>query len=102
MYLGRIVEMAPTDLLFKEPLHPYTLMLLSSVPVVCEEDRDVIPKRVKSADEIPSAISIPQGCRFHTRCPYAKEECKRVEPELVPVDDDKECRLVACHLFSRG
>lgn len=101
MYLGKIVEMAPTNVLFKEPLHPYTLMLLSSAPVVYKEDRNSIPKRVKSVGEIPSAIAVPPGCRFHTRCPYAMELCKSVEPSLASADNN-ENHLVACHLFSRG
>ncbi|MEM0121155.1 MAG: ABC transporter ATP-binding protein [Thermoprotei archaeon] len=103
MYLGKIVEMAPTDTLFAEPLHPYTLMLLSSAPVVYREDRDVIPRRVKPVGEVPSAISPPPGCRFHTRCPYVTEQCKSVEPGLVSVDNnDNEGHLVACHMFSRS
>jgi oligopeptide transport system ATP-binding protein len=81
MYLGRIVEMAPGDELFDNPLHPYTQALLSAVPVPdprVEAARAFQPTR----GEVPSPINPPSGCVFHPRCPAAVENCKRARPEL--------------------
>ncbi|WP_130837576.1 ABC transporter ATP-binding protein [Lachnoclostridium sp. Marseille-P6806] len=80
MYLGRIVEVADVEEIFRRPLHPYAQMLISSVPVADPTKRDrpvVIPP-----GEVPSAMDIPSGCRFHDRCPYADDRCRREEPEL--------------------
>ncbi|OYT44908.1 MAG: peptide ABC transporter substrate-binding protein [Desulfurococcales archaeon ex4484_42] len=81
MYLGKIVESAPTEELFSNPLHPYTKALLSAVP---EPDPRLkkLRKRISLPGEPPSAINPPTGCRLHPRCPYATEKCKREEPEL--------------------
>jgi len=81
MYLGKIVESAPTEELFSNPLHPYTKALLSAVP---EPDPRLkkLRKRISLPGEPPSAINPPSGCRLHPRCPYATERCKREEPEL--------------------
>ncbi len=92
MYLGKIVELATVEELFKEPLHPYTQILMSAVPV---PDPEVKRNRIIPKGEIPSATNIPKGCRFHPRCPYAKEICKKEEPELREING----RMVACHLF---
>lgn len=100
MYLGKIVELAQSEELFSNPLHPYTMMLFSSIPVLTEEDRKLRPKKVRSVGEIPSAISPPPGCRFHTRCPFVKDVCKEKEPVLEPVNTDS-LHLVACHLAGR-
>ena len=96
MYLAQIVEFAPTSAFFKNPLHPYTQMLLSSVPVLTEEEEMLKPKEVTSRGEIPSAISPPPGCRFHTRCPFAMDICKVKEPTFVMAEPGHH---VACHLM---
>ncbi|MEM3627455.1 MAG: ABC transporter ATP-binding protein [Candidatus Bathyarchaeia archaeon] len=95
MYLAKIVEFAPTATFFQNPLHPYTQMLLSSVPVLTDEEEKLKPKEVISRGEVPSAINPPPGCRFHTRCPFASEICKTKEPAFIMVEPD---HYVACHL----
>jgi len=97
MYLGKICEMAPTETFFQKPLHPYTQMLLSSVPVLTKEEEELKPKGIKSVGEIGSPINPPSGCRFHPRCPFATEICKKKEPKLVEVVPE---HYVACHLYS--
>jgi peptide/nickel transport system ATP-binding protein/oligopeptide transport system ATP-binding protein len=92
MYLGRLVEHADKRTLFTSPLHPYTEALLSAVPV--PNPRLKRTKRVLQGD-VPSPISPPPGCHFHTRCPYAMEQCKREVPKLVEVARE---HWVACHL----
>ncbi len=91
MYLGSIVEMAPSEVLFRHPLHHYTRALLSAVPV---PDPDAQPTRVVLRGEPPSAMQMPSGCRFHTRCPAALPQCRSVPPVLTPSGDG---RMVACH-----
>ena len=92
MYLGRIAEIAPTRMLFGNPLHPYTEALLSAVPV---PDPAVRRKRMILAGDVPSPTKLPSGCRFHTRCPYAFDRCRREEPQLAEVAPG---HRVACHL----
>jgi len=94
MYLGKIVEIAKTRDLFKEPLHPYTRILIGAVPV---PDPTLKRSRIVPQGEIPSPVNIPTGCRFHTRCPYAMEICSKEEPKLI----EHRGRLVACHLFDK-
>jgi len=96
MYLGQIVELAARDALFEQPLHPYTQSLLSAVPIP-NPDLERTRERVVLAGEVPSPISPPNGCRFHTRCPFAMADCRAVEPQLRPQPDG---RLVACHLVN--
>ena len=79
MYLGKIVETGPKEKVFGSPLHPYTLALLSSIPV---PDPKVKLERAIPKGEIPSAINPPKGCRFHPRCPYAQSVCSEREPQL--------------------
>jgi oligopeptide/dipeptide ABC transporter ATP-binding protein len=92
MYLGRIVELAPTRALFDNPLHPYTEALLAAVPI---PDPTVRRKRIILAGDVPSPINLPTGCRFHTRCPYAFERCRVEEPVL---KEPFAGHQVACHL----
>jgi oligopeptide transport system ATP-binding protein len=94
MYLGRIVEVATREDLYRTPLHPYTVALLAAVPVadpVIEASR----KRVIVVGEVPSAMNPPSGCRFHTRCPQAMERCKVDDPVMRDLGGG---RAVACHL----
>ena len=96
MYLGNIVEFADAKTLFEDPRHPYTLALLSSIPTT---DPDSLDKEsILLEGNIPSPIRPPQGCKFHTRCYMATEECKRVPPPLVDIGDG---HLVACHNCAR-
>lgn len=98
MYLGKIVEVAPTTELFNNCKHPYTMMLFSSIPVISEEEKNLKPRKISSIGEIPSSLFIPSGCRFHTRCPYAEARCSIEEPPLRPLTSDGE-HIVACHLI---
>ncbi len=91
MYLGKIVELAPSRSLYSAPAHPYTRALLASIPIADPEARrDAVPM----TGEIPSPLGIPSGCRFRTRCPLATELCEKVEPALQAVD---ERHFAACH-----
>lgn len=95
MYLGKIVEMAPTEKIIYEPLHPYTKALISAVP-----EPDPASKRIEAviSGEIPSPISPPPGCKFHTRCPaVGGEECRTKEPPLIDIGGG---HYVACHKYS--
>ncbi len=89
MYLGGIVEQAPTEQLFRNPRHPYTRLLIDTIPDLEAPNRN----RKQLAGEVPSPLSPPSGCRFHPRCPQAQDICKRVAPEL----QDQDGRGVACH-----
>lgn len=94
MYLGTMVEFADAEELYMNPLHPYTQVLLSSIPVA--DPRLVRErKRIMVKGEIPSPINPPDCCRFVERCPYAKEECRKKLPELREV---KKGHFVACHM----
>lgn len=97
MYLGKICEVAETAEFFENPQHPYTQMLLSSIPTVSEEEEVIKPKRVTSAGETPGPVHIPPGCSFHTRCPYVMDVCRRIDPEMVAVGEG---HYVRCHLFA--
>jgi oligopeptide/dipeptide ABC transporter ATP-binding protein len=93
MYLGKIMEASTSEKLIDSPLHPYTKALIAAVPVPDPSYRraDVI------SGEIPSPVTPPPGCRFHTRCPYAHSRCMTEEPPVVEVEPD---HYVACHLYS--
>lgn len=91
MYLGQIVEIAPTKKLFSKTLHPYTKALLSAIP---DLDPDAEKTATKLEGEIPSPINPPSGCKFHTRCPFAQDRCTAEVPEWREFDDE---HFVACH-----
>ena len=91
MYLGRLVETAPTRKLFAAPRHPYTKALFSAIPSLNPDDRG---KAQRLEGEIPSPTNQPQGCKFHTRCPHATDLCKSQEPVMEAVQPSHE---VACH-----
>ncbi len=93
MYLGELVEKAPTDELFSHPLHPYTKALLSSIPVANPEFKR---ERIVLKGDIPSPINPPSGCKFHKRCQYAMERCKTEAPILTELENN---HSVACHLY---
>jgi peptide/nickel transport system ATP-binding protein len=95
MYLGRIVELAASERLYAEPLHPYTQALLAAVP-------QPVPGRGRPAappGEPPSALNPPTGCAFHPRCPHATERCRVEAPALRTLDTTAGPRQVACHLY---
>ena len=93
MYLGKVVERAPTEELFREPMHPYTQALLAAIPI---PDPVLHRERILLKGDVPSPASPPTGCRIHTRCPAVMPICSKVEPPLVPIRSD---HWVACHLF---
>jgi oligopeptide transport system ATP-binding protein len=98
MYLGKIVEVAGRDELYKKPLHPYTQALLAAVPIPSPAVEAARPRQVIQG-EVPSALRPPEGCRFHPRCPHAMDVCRQVEP---PLTDLGEGRAAACHLATSG
>ena len=91
MFLGKLCEVGSTSELYEKPLHPYTRFLLGAIPGIDPRARG--EKRPLLQGELPSPIDPPSGCRFHTRCPYATERCRREEPRLWDVGG----RQVACH-----
>ncbi|MFB0544051.1 MAG: ABC transporter ATP-binding protein [Candidatus Bathyarchaeia archaeon] len=94
LYLGKIMERAPYEELFESPLHPYTQALLAAIPV---PDPKYDRKRIRLKGEMPSPIDPPPGCRFSNRCPRAKPECFKFEPEAYETSPGHK---VACHLFN--
>jgi len=93
MYLGKIIEIGEKGEIFSNPLHPYTQALLSAIPVPDPERKR---KTIELKGEVPSAINIPPGCRFHPRCPKAFDKCPLEEPVLMDIRKD---HFVACHLY---
>lgn len=97
MYLGKVVELGPSDNVFENPQHPYSKFLLSSVPIPD-------PKQARSKQKMiikgepPSPISPPKGCRFHTRCPFVLDICKKTEPPITEVNDN---HYVYCWLYTK-
>ena len=94
MYLGSMVEFAPTDKLYAKPMHPYTQALFSAIPV---PDPDYKMKRIILEGSIPSPANPPKGCKFHTRCRDCMEICKRFAPDFMELEPDHFC---ACHLYN--
>jgi oligopeptide transport system ATP-binding protein len=95
MYAGQLVEIADSESLYKRPHHPYTVSLLRSSPVAdprVERKRPFVP----AAGEPPSPTAVPTGCRFATRCPLAREQCRDEAPQLTEVEPD---RSVSCHFW---
>ena len=99
MYLGQVVERSPADRLYENPQHPYSRLLLSSIPSLdpAESTRDTAMDQ--GSGEIPSPINPPSGCRFRTRCPFAMDVCATESPEQVHAEPG---HAVACHLFEEG
>lgn len=95
MYLGKVMEIASNEELYSNPQHPYTQALLSSILV---PDIDTPQKRIRLSGDVPSPFNPPSGCRFHTRCIYARPECSQCEPELRDIGGG---HMVACHLCSK-
>ena len=96
MYLGKMVEVTSREDLYREPLHPYTIVLMSSIPVPDPRRRR---ERIVLKGEVPSPLNPPPGCRFHPRCPIAKDICKQVEPAF---EEKRPGHYVACHLVEQG
>ncbi|MGC9208477.1 MAG: ABC transporter ATP-binding protein [Nitrososphaeria archaeon] len=96
MYLGKLVELADSERLIENPLHPYTQALIAAIPV---PDPRSPKAEVKIKGEIPSPVNPPSGCRFHPRCPYAFDKCKVEEPKMKEVEPG---HFVACHLYDRS
>jgi peptide/nickel transport system ATP-binding protein len=94
MYLGRLAELAPAEVLFRRPRHPYTRALMEAIPDLDMTGRERIPV----GGEVPSPITPPPGCAFHPRCPLANERCRRERPDLRPAGD----AMVACHAVEEG
>jgi oligopeptide/dipeptide ABC transporter ATP-binding protein len=93
MYLGKIVELADSRVLYETPLHPYTKVLFSAIPIPdpARKKERIVPK-----GDVPSPVNPPSGCTFHTRCPYRIERCDRDVPSLTEISKG---HLVACHLY---
>lgn len=96
MYLGKVREIAATEEFFKNPLHPYTKMLLSSIPVITDAEEKAKPQKIVSAGEIAGALDLPPGCSFHPRCPFIMDVCRSVDPPLIEVERS---HLTCCHLY---
>lgn len=94
MYLGEVVEIGRTEEIFKNPKHPYTKALLSSVPELNPQDEK---ERIHLQGELPSPEKLPTGCKFHTRCPYVMEICKTSTPQVKEFSDTHNCK---CFLYN--
>ncbi len=95
MYLGKIVEIADAGTLYANPKHPYTQALLSAIPM---PELGHQRERIVLKGDLPGPLSIPEGCSFHPRCPFAMEECRKREPELLPLKDEPSHK-VSCLLY---
>lgn len=94
MYLGKIAEIASAIEFFQKPLHPYTQMLLSSIPILFEEEAKLKPKKIHSVGEIPSPVDVPPGCSFNTRCPFKMDICFVEDPVMREIEPE---HYVRCH-----
>jgi len=95
MYVGKVVELADTEAIFKRPVHPYSRALISSIPIA---DPTVSKEKILLKGQVPSPVNPPRGCRFHTRCDVAIEICRKEEPELIDIGKG---HYVACHLIKK-
>ena len=95
MYLGKIVEQGPTDVIFNKCRHPYTQALFSNIPVL-DDDK---PQKIILEGDVPSPSNIPSGCRFNPRCPKVQPKCREIDPNIVNFEDGSQ---VACHLYRKG
>jgi oligopeptide/dipeptide ABC transporter ATP-binding protein len=98
MYLGRIVETGPAEEVYQRPTHPYTEALLSAIPIA-DPVRQRQRKRIVLQGEVPSPLNPPSGCRFRTRCPYAMDICREVDP---PPFESSTGSTTWCHLHTSG
>ena len=98
MYLGRLVELAPTKKIFSSPKHPYTKMLLDAIPDINMTGKP----RTRIKGEVPNPLNPPPGCAFHARCPYATKHCQKEVPKLTSYEQDGQIASVACHLFKNS
>lgn len=96
MYLGEIVEVTDSHTLFKNPLHPYAKALISAVPI---PNPAIEPERIILTGEVPSPSNPPSGCKFHTRCPFAIDLCKKEKPEMANITEG---HAVSCHLYKEA
>ena len=96
LYLGKVAEVAKAEDFFRKPEHPYTQMLISSIPVISEEEEALKPPCVESRGEIPSPVNIPSGCSFHQRCHAAFERCSTCDPVMVNIGGDHHVRCLLC------
>jgi len=95
MYVGKIVELAETEDIFKNPAHPYSIALISSIPIA---DPTAKTEKIILKGQVPSPVNPPTGCRFHTRCNIAQEICPKEEPELIDIGKG---HYVACHMIKK-
>ena len=97
MYLGSLVEVASSKELYKNPVHPYTQALLSSIPIP-DPDIAEASQRIVLEGDVPSPVNPPSGCKFRTRCKYAMDICSEVDPSLKDIGNE---HFVACHLLDK-
>ncbi len=99
MYLGKIVELADTEQIFDNTMHPYTEALLSAIPIV---DPDHKHSRIVLEGDVPNPVRPPDGCLFHPRCKKCMEICKKERPKLIKHTVEGKDHFCACHLYDNG
>lgn len=97
MYLGQLVELATVSRLFNKPFHPYTKALISAIPIICDEEKEMIPEEITLEGEIPSPYMIPIGCSFYSRCREKLDICKTEKPPIIEIEEG---HAVRCFLGS--